>query len=105
MKLYGPYYRAEKKEIIKLQIESNELWGNPPRNTYHSDIPKIQALSQWIWGEGIIGVKFYTTIPPDKGSVPGQPNWSGGQPGVRIEDGVAKMKVTKIEIYPYCLDD
>ena len=50
-------------------------------------------------------MKFYTTIPPDKGSVPGQPNWSGGQPGVRIEDGIAKMKVTKIEIYPYCLDD
>jgi hypothetical protein len=32
----------------------------------------------------VIGVEFYTDVPPDPWSVPGWPEWTEGQPGVRV---------------------
>jgi hypothetical protein len=32
-------------------------------------------------------------VQPDSGHVPGQPVWSGPRPGVKVEDGKAKIPV------------
>lgn len=39
-------------------------------------------------------------LPPDSGSPPGQAQWSSLNPGVKIEDGYAKLRVLTIVRYP-----
>ena len=53
-----------------------EVWGRPARNIYQSDVPKVKAYEGHL-PEGERGVEFYTSVPPDRGSVPKQPTWSG----------------------------
>ncbi|MBE9045109.1 hypothetical protein IQ255_11960 [Pleurocapsales cyanobacterium LEGE 10410] len=97
------YYRvcspSQTDEDIEKQLKSKEVWGKPPRNYNQSDIPKVKAYSKRPQGRNIRGIKFWTDIPPDPGGIPGQPTWSGGREGVRIEDGYAKMKVIKISLF------
>ena len=99
----NPYYRicspSQTDEDIKKQIESREVWGKAPRNYNQSNIPKVKAYSKKPKGRNIRGIKFWTDIPPDPGGIPGQPTWSGGTEGVRIEGDYAKIKVTKIILF------
>ena len=86
--------------VTKIQ-ESAELWGRPPRNMFGSDIPKAKAYEGPL-PEGASGFEFRSSVPPDGGSVPGKPTWSGQRPGVVTENGWAKIKVevTKDTVTP-----
>ena len=86
---YGPFYRIESptqtKEDARKQVESQEIWGRPRRQ---SDIPQVQAYVGAL-PEGTKGIQFTTTAPPDKGTV--HARWTGPREGVRIEDGFCKI--------------
>ena|ERR1041384_1053996 len=79
-------------EFIKKVVESGELWGQPNRNIYRSEIQKVTAYDGAL-PEGRDGFEFETDVEPDRGCVPGKPNWSNGRPGVVIEGNYAKIKV------------
>ena len=86
---YGPFFRVitptQTEEDIEKQLQSKEIWGKPPRNIYSSDIPKVQAFTEEMPGvKKNQGIKFTTDVPP----------------GVKIEDGYAKLKVLTIVRYP-----
>ncbi len=102
---YGPFFRVitptQTEEDIEKQLQSKEIWGKPPRNIYSSDIPKVQAFTEEMPGvKKNQGIKFTTDVPPDSGSPPGQAQWSSLNPGVKIEDGYAQLKVLTIVRYP-----
>lgn len=103
LSLYGPYYRvkspSQTEEDLEKQLQNKEIWGQAPRNIFRSDIPKVKAFAEPPKNSNAKGVKFWTTIPPDSGGIPGQPTWSGDRKGVRIEDSYAKIKV--INIIPF----
>ena len=90
---YGPFHRqgspSQTASDTLLQLQSNEIWGLPARG---SDIPKVKAFRGFLDG-AFPGVEFYCQAPPDIGSSPGLAFWSAGRPGVRMEDGYAKIGV------------
>jgi RHS repeat-associated protein len=93
--LYHRYADAgEAREVRR----SGELWGGPPRNIYASDIPQVKAYTGPL-PEGAKGIEFTTPVAPDPQTAPGRATWSGPRPGVRVEDGTAKIPVhvTKIK--------
>ena len=96
-----PYYRvkspSQTDEDIEKQIKTKEIWGAKSRNFNRSHIPKVKAYTEWRWGKDTIGIVFWTDVAPDVGCIPGKPTWSGPREGVKVEDGYAKIKVTKIE--------
>lgn len=71
------------------QEASGEMWGAAPR---WGGFPAVQAYTRRLQ-PGERGVEFETDVPPDPGSPPGQAHWRGPRPGVRLEDGYAKIKV------------
>ncbi|NYV74335.1 RHS repeat-associated core domain-containing protein [Streptomyces sp. UH6] len=92
--LHGPFHRKESPtqtpEHARLQQESGELWGGvSPRlggeeaaRAHDGPLP-----------EGARGVEFYTTIRP-RPTFAGQVWWEVGKvPGVRLEDGWAKINI------------
>ena len=86
--LHGPFYRTERDAETALQIQkSGELWGRGP---YGSDIPAVQAFTR---PQGEKFIEFYTSVAPDRGGSPGRPEWRGPRPGVRVENGYAKIPV------------
>jgi hypothetical protein len=99
--IYGPFYRIETDdEVIKLQIESKEIWGVAPRNTYTSNFPQVQAYTDWIAGDTARGIRFMTEVPPNSGTPPGRAIWSGERLGIYAEGEYVKIKVTEIDYYP-----
>lgn len=87
------YHRLESPtqtpETARLQEESGEIWGHPPR---YSDIPAVQAYTGPL-PEGRRGIEFVTDVPPDPLPAPGTAWWRGPRPGVRVEGDWAKIKV------------
>lgn len=73
----------------KLQERSLEVWGRAP---LASEIPTVQAYRGPL-PDGKRGVEFETDVPPDRWTPPLQANWSGPRPGVRVEDGFARIEV------------
>lgn len=89
---------SQTQEDIAKQIETLEIWGQPARNFYQSNIPKVKAFVGHL-PTGKEGIEFTTNIPPDPNTPPNWATWSGNRPGVRTEDGYAKLKVLTIDIY------
>ena len=91
VKAYGPFHRlrstTQTDDVAQQQEASQELWGRPRQ---FSDIPQVQAYTGPLSAEG---VEFYTTTAADSGTAPGHARWTGPRPGVRIEDGYAKIKI------------
>jgi len=95
-KLYGPFSRVESPtqtpEVARQVVESGELWGRPSRRW--PDMPEVQAYDGPL-SDGIAGIEFYTPVAPapKNRTPPGQARWLAGMPGVREEDGYAKIPV------------
>jgi uncharacterized protein RhaS with RHS repeats len=87
------YHRLAGADEARIVQASGELWGAPARNTYASDIPKAKAYTGPL-PEGARGYEFTTSVQPDQGAGYGRANWSGPRPGVRVENDMAKIKVT-----------
>jgi hypothetical protein len=96
------YHREESSsqtaQTAVLQIDSQEMWGGPARNTFQSDIPKVKAFHHKLPQDSNgmrtkKGIEFNTEVEPDRGTRPGLLYWSGEREGVRNEDGYAKIKV------------
>lgn len=91
------YHRRESPsqttEIAKQQLASQEIWGGVSRL---SNIPKVKAYNGHL-PEGFKGIEFTTDVPPDREMTPNLAYWSGDRPGVRNEDGFAKIKVRIIK--------
>jgi hypothetical protein len=89
------YHRLEAdpnqtRRVARLQEESSEIWGRPPR--LRSDIPAVKAYPGPL-PEHKRGIEFETDVPPDKGSPPATKYWRGPRSGVRVEGEFAKIKV------------
>ena len=89
------YHRLESPtqapDHARRQMSSGEVWGRgvdirgqPPR--VKADAPELP--------DGAVGIEFTTGVLPDRGAPPRCPTWSPGRPGVRLEDGFAKIRVT-----------
>jgi hypothetical protein len=93
------YHRRESPtqtpEVARLQEESLEIWGTPPKNINQSDIPKVQAYEGPLPADAR-GIEFTTDIGPDPCTPPKLAFWSGPRPGVKVEGGYAKLKVLTI---------
>ena len=80
--MHGPYHRDESPTQTRGDAEqivaTGELWGLPRRGGL---TPQVKAYAGAL-KTGQRGIEFMTPVPPDKGSVPGKPVWSFGQPGV-----------------------
>jgi hypothetical protein len=72
--------------------QSGEVWGQKTKNYMSGLDPKVKAYEGPL-PAGAKGYEFYTDVKPDVGHVPGQPTWSGGSPGVRMDGDWAKMPV------------
>ncbi|NJO93487.1 MAG: hypothetical protein HC820_02360 [Hydrococcus sp. RM1_1_31] len=87
------YHRRESPTqtptVAKLQEESMEIWGTPPRNIFQSNIPKVQAYEGSLPADAR-GIEFTTDIEPDSGTPPGIACWSNDpdnpREGVRVEE-------------------
>lgn len=82
------------EDAIKQQ-ESMMIEGFPERNIAQSDIPKAKAYDGSL-PDGEEGIEF--DVPPDNGSRPGKPCWSGPRPGVMLEDDRAQLKIQSIRV-------
>lgn len=96
------YYRfftpTQTEEDIEKQLESFEIWGKPAHNFYQSNIPKVKAFVGNL-PQGQKGLEFTTNIAPDPNTPPYLATWSGNRPGVKTENGYAKLKVLSIKTY------
>jgi hypothetical protein len=61
-----------------------------------SNTPIVKAFKGHL-PEGCKGIEFKTDVPPDEKNPPGLASWSGDRPGVRNEDGFAKINVQIIK--------
>lgn len=93
---YGPFHRRESEKqppkVAAQQEASQEIWGRPRQ---WSDIPQVQAFDGPL-PPNTRGIQFSTTVAPTPGNAPGWIRWVEGSPGVRVENGFAKIPV-KIE--------
>lgn len=85
-------------EDIEKQVQSLEIWGRPARNLYQSNIPKVKAFIGKL-PKNQNGIEFTTDIPPDPNTPPHRVSWSGNRPGVKTENGYAKLKVLTIDVF------
>jgi hypothetical protein len=86
------FWRFAKLEEIMLVRTSNELWGQPMRNTFCSDTPKVKAFTGRLPAHQL-GFEFQTIVPPDQNIPPGVAYWSGPRLGVVVEEKWAKIRV------------
>jgi hypothetical protein len=85
-----------REDAIKQQ-ESMTIEGFPERNIAQSNIPKAKAYDGLL-PEGEEGIEFTTDVPPDNGSRPGKPCWSGPRLGVTVEGDRAQLKIQSIRV-------
>jgi hypothetical protein len=83
---------------IEQQISSLEIWGKAAHNVYQSNIPKVKAFVGKL-PKNTSGIEFTTDVPPDPHTPPYLATWSGDRPGVKTEDGYAKLKVLTIDAF------
>lgn len=94
---HGPFYRvAQTDDVTRRQVESGELWGGPD---FGSDIPSVDA---WVGPlpADKAGIEFFTDTSPNAGLPPRWARWTGPRPGVRVEQGWAKI-ACKITVVRY----
>lgn len=96
-KATSTFHRLESKTqtagTARKQQRSGQIWGRPNRG---SDTPSVDAYEGPL-PPGKRGIEFETDVTPNAGSPPGRARWYGDRPGVRNEDGYAKIcgRVTK----------
>lgn len=93
---YGPFHRrsfGNRNENEKI-CSSGEVWGRPRGNFYAGLFPAVKAWSGAL-PDGVVGVEFYTDVPPDPWSPPGWPEWTEGMPGVKTID---RMELVSIPV-------
>lgn len=73
-----------------MQQQTGEIWGRPVRG---GQKPAVRAYSGPLL-PGQRGIEFATDILPDPQGAPHRPEWRGPRPGVREENGFAKLTVT-----------
>jgi hypothetical protein len=88
---------TQTREDAVKQQDSMTIEGFPERNTAQSNIPKAKAYDGSI-PEGEEGIEFTTDVPPDNGSRPGKPCWSGPRLGVTVEGDRAQLKIQSIRV-------
>lgn len=72
------------------QESSGEIWG---KSSVWSTFPKVKAYEGPL-PTGKRGIEFITDVPPDAGSAPYRPEWTGPRPGVALVGSYAKINVT-----------
>lgn len=90
---FGPFHRTgttQDDATTIAQRNIGELWGQANR---WADEPSVDAYEGHL-PEGKHGVEFWTDVEPDPGSPPGKARWLGPRPGVKVEDGWAKIRGT-----------
>jgi RHS repeat-associated protein len=75
--------RTQTPEDAEMQERTGLVGGYPARG---SEMPTVKAYSGPL-PAGRRGIEFSTTVAPAPGSVPGQPKWYPGQPGVGVIPG------------------
>ncbi len=75
--------RTQKPSDAAMQERTGIVGGYAARG---SDIPTVKAYSGPL-PSGARGIEFSTSVQPAPGSVPGQPKWYPGQPGVGVIPG------------------
>jgi hypothetical protein len=82
---FGPYHRRSHRNPAENELisASGEIWGKPRGNFFAGVVPCVKAWAGPL-PEGIVGIEFYTTVPPDPFSPPNWPEWSEGSRGVVI---------------------
>jgi hypothetical protein len=70
-------------EEIEDICKSGEVRGRPRRNYFAGYIAAVKAWDGEL-PHGVVGVEFYTDIPPDADGIPGSREWSEGRKGVRV---------------------
>jgi len=82
---FGPFHRrtyVDPAENAKVSA-SGQIWGKPRRNIYAGSKAAVKAWEGPL-PEGVVGIEFFTDVPPDPGQAPGWPQWSEGHPGVIV---------------------
>jgi hypothetical protein len=78
------YHRLESPtqppDIVFVQQQTGTIRGYPAMGSF---IPKVKAYGGPL-PQGARGIEFTTGVPPDDGSVPSLPVWSGPRRGVRV---------------------
>jgi hypothetical protein len=84
---FGPYHRRSHHNPDENELITNSarILGKPRGNYFAGIIPCVKAWEGPL-PEAIVGIEFYTDVPPDPWSVPGWPEWSQGRPGVIVLD-------------------
>jgi hypothetical protein len=94
---FGPFHRRSESKPHEndLICSSGQLWGRARRNFYAGLIPAVKAWSGPLPANAV-GIEFYCNVEPDRGSVPGEPEWTGPRPGVIVieVDEVVAIEVT-----------
>jgi hypothetical protein len=82
---FGPFHRRSetKPDENELIVSSGQLWGRPRRNFFAGLFPAVKAWEGPL-PEDVVGVEFFTNVPPDPWSVPGWPEWTEGSPEVIV---------------------
>lgn len=81
---------TQSARVARKQVESSEMWGSIPVGTIS---PRVGAYRGPL-PEDARGIEFTTDIPVDAGGTPSRVTWTPERPGVRLEDGYAKIAVT-----------
>jgi hypothetical protein len=91
--IHGPFHRVRSStqtdEVCRMIIMSGELWGKTP---YGGDKPQVQAYRGRL-PVGVAGIEFMTAIGPFPNNHPYEVRWRPEQPGVRSENGFAKIDI------------
>lgn len=80
---------TQSPEDARMQTTSGELWGKGYRD---QGFPSVQAYTGPL-PPGRRGIEFTTPVPAAKNTPPGKATWYPGTPGVRVEDGYAKVPI------------
>jgi hypothetical protein len=91
--IYGPFHRVrsttQTDKVCRDIVASNELWGKIP---YGGDQPQVQAYRGRL-KSGSSGIEFMTALKPFPNNHPYEVRWRPEQPGVRLENGFAKIDI------------
>jgi hypothetical protein len=74
---FGPFWRSDPPSAVKQILASKKIRGQPPRNYFKSQFPKVKAFDGTLPTQKTTGVEFWTDVPPDANGIPGKPTWSG----------------------------
>ena len=76
---YGPFHRRSAHDPSENEkiCASGVIWGGPRGNYYAGRFPVVKA---WMGPlpDNMVGIEFYTDVPPDEHGIPDSPAWKRG---------------------------